>query len=134
MLGWKASLDSSMANLGGDENERLSTLKRGQLGVYLRDRGIPFSTRNKDDRLTLAKNAEKKLLPLKTTIESDQITVLEERKQRLVLEDRLIKLPDPDKILVGWERVYNKFPNATRAEVDDYLKFCKFRIYREYFT
>jgi hypothetical protein len=50
-----------------------------QLGVYLRDRGIPISTRNKDDRLTLAKNAEKKLLPLKTTIESDQITVLEHR-------------------------------------------------------
>ena len=80
-----------MANLGGDENEILSTLKRDQLGVYLRDRGIPISTRNKDDRLTLAKNAEKKLLPLKTTIESDQITVLKERKQRLVLEDGLIK-------------------------------------------
>ena len=43
-----------MANLGGDENETLSTLKRDQLGVYLRDRGIPFSTRNKDDNLTLA--------------------------------------------------------------------------------
>jgi hypothetical protein len=68
-----------MANLGGDENETLSLLKRDQLGVYLRDRGIPISTRNKDDRLTLAKNAEKKLLPLKTTIESDQITVLEHR-------------------------------------------------------
>ena len=68
-----------MANLGGDENETLSTLKRDQLGIYLRDRGIPISTRNKDDRLTLAKNAEKKLLPLKTTIESDQITVLEHR-------------------------------------------------------
>lgn len=63
-----------MTNLGGDENEPLSTLKRDQLGVYLRDRGIPFSTRNKDDRLTLAKNAGKKLLPLKTTIESDQTT------------------------------------------------------------
>jgi hypothetical protein len=71
---------------------------------------------------------------LKTTIESDQITVLEERKQRLVLEDGLIKLPDPDKILVGWERLYNKFPDTTRAEVDDYLKSCKFRMYREYFT
>lgn len=67
-------------------------------------------------------------------IESDQITVLEERKQRLVLEDGLIKLPDPDKILVGWERVYNKFPDTSRAEVDGYLKSCKFRIYREYFT
>ena len=80
-------MDSSTANLGGDENEPLSTLKRDQLGVYLQDRGIPFSTRNKDDRLTFAKNVEKKLLPLKTTIESDQITVLEERKQRLVLGD-----------------------------------------------
>ena len=87
MLGQKASLDSSTANLGGDENEPLSMLKRDQLDVYLQDRGIPFSTRNKDDRLTLVKNAEKKLLPLKTMIESDQITVLEERKQRLVLGD-----------------------------------------------
>ena len=43
-----------MANLGGDENETLSMLKRDQFGVYLRDRGIPFSTRNKDDNLTLA--------------------------------------------------------------------------------
>jgi len=55
-------------------------------------------------------------------IESDQITVLEERKQRLVLEDGLIKLPGPNKILVGWERVYNTFPDTTRAEVDDYFE------------
>jgi hypothetical protein len=43
-----------MANLGGDENEILLMLKRDQLGVYLRDCGILFSTRNKDDSLTLA--------------------------------------------------------------------------------
>ena len=101
------------------DQKSLTELNRDELGVYLRDRGIPFSTRNKNERLVLATIAERRNIPLKSS--DDLQKIVEERQQRLILEDGLIKLPDPTKILSGWERDFINFPNTTSADVEDFV-------------
>ncbi|CAG2251383.1 unnamed protein product [Mytilus edulis] len=42
----------------------------------------------------------------------------------MVLEDGLIKLPDPVKMLAGWEKTFINFPNTSATDVEDYIKLC----------
>ncbi|CAG2241541.1 unnamed protein product [Mytilus edulis] len=106
------------------ENKNVKDLKRDELGVFLRDRGIPYASRNKEDRLVLASIAEKRNVPLKTSVDDDLKTIIEERKKKMVLEDGLIKLPDPVKMLAGWEKTFINFPNTSATDVEDYIKLC----------
>ncbi|CAG2225411.1 unnamed protein product [Mytilus edulis] len=104
---------------------RAKDLKRDELGVFLRDRGIPYASRNKEDRLVLASIAEKRNVPLKTSVDDDLKTIIEERKKKMVLEDGLIKLPDPVKMLAGWEKTFINFPNTSATDVEDYIKLSE---------
>ncbi|VDI78586.1 Hypothetical predicted protein [Mytilus galloprovincialis] len=106
------------------ENKNVKDLKRDELGVFLQDRGIPYASRNKEDRLVLASIAEKRNVPLKTSVDDDLKTIIEERKKKMVLEDGLIKLPDPVKMLAGWEKTFINFPNTSATDVEDYMKLC----------
>lgn len=114
------------------ENKNVKDLKRDELGVFLRDRGIPYASRNKEDRLVLASIAEKRNVPLKTSVDDDLKTIIEERKKKMVLEDGLIKLPDPVKMLAGWEKTFINFPNTSATDVEDYIKLCKNNIIKLY--
>lgn len=100
----------------------LAELKRDQLGNFLRDRGIPYSSRNKEDRLQLALEAERRNIGV---LLQDKQIVQQEYRELLSLENGLITLPDPTKMSAGWEQNFSNFPNTTRAEVEDYLKSCK---------
>ncbi|CAG2228707.1 unnamed protein product [Mytilus edulis] len=106
------------------ENKNVKDLKRDELGVFLRDRGIPYASRNKEDRLVLASIAEKRNVPLKSSVDDDLKTIIEERKKKMVLEDGLIKLPDPVKMLAGWEKTFINFSNTSATDVEDYIKLC----------
>ena len=46
-------------------------LTRDKPGLFLRDRGIPYSSRNKGDRLTLATNALEQDIPLTPSVRQD---------------------------------------------------------------
>lgn len=100
----------------------LAELKRDQLGNFLRDRGIPFSSRNKGDRLQLAIEAERRNVGV---LVDDKLIVGLEYRDLLSLENGLITLPDPNKMSAGWEQNFSSFPNTTRVEVEEYLKSCK---------
>ncbi|CAG2248560.1 unnamed protein product [Mytilus edulis] len=43
----------------------------------------------------------------------------------MVLEDGLIKLPDPVKMLAGWEKTFINFPNTSATDVEDYIKLFR---------
>ena len=49
--------------------DELRAMKRDELGYFLRARGIPYSDRNKNDRLTLSKHAVGKNLPVIPTVQ-----------------------------------------------------------------
>ena len=48
--------------------EEVLNLKRDELGLFLRDRGIPYNSRNRGDRLTQATNALEQDIPLTPSV------------------------------------------------------------------
>ena len=105
--------------------EEIQGLKRDELGYFLRDRGVPYSSRNKGDRLVLAANALEQNLPIIPSVKQDLQRAEEEIRQILTLEDGMIKLPHPSKMTAGWSTSFDQFPDTTRAEVKSYLAKCK---------
>ena len=101
--------------------EEVQNLKRDELGLFLRDRGIPYSSRNKGDRLTLAINALEQDIPLTPSVKQDLSTAEEEIRQILTLENGMIRLPHPSKMTAGWTISFEDFPDTTRVEVMSYL-------------
>ncbi|XP_070548423.1 uncharacterized protein [Ptychodera flava] len=91
-----------------------------QLQQFLRNRGIPYSRRRRDELLTLAKNAQN--YPVTKSLKEEAEILGKEVSDLLLLEGGLIKLPDPAEITVGWERSSEHFPETTRAEFEEYLE------------
>ena len=108
--------------------DELRTMKRDELGYFLRARGIPYSDRNKNDRLTLSQHAVDKNLPVIPTVSEDLATAEAEVNQKLTLEGGMIRLPNPRKMTAGWSPSFSCFPDTTRVEVEQYITKCKAQI------
>ena len=65
--------------------EDVLNLKHDELGIFLRDRGILYSSRNKGDRLTLATKALEQNIPLTPSVKQDLSTAEEEIRHILTL-------------------------------------------------
>ena len=95
-----------------------------QLQDFLADRGIN-KTGNKDILVTNVYSAYKMNLKVTATDfleENNEIRVNHEEK--LVVENGLIKLPDPSKLVDGWFEAPYNLPNTVFDQINNYLNDC----------
>ena len=92
-----------------------------KLKNFLRERDLNLS----GDKKLLAEKvfgAHKLDLTKSTTREEDEKTKALQKKERLVLEEGVIKLPFPSDLKVGWQKESTNFPDTTENDVEKYLE------------
>jgi hypothetical protein len=113
-------MDAEIQNCSTVE-ELISKFKVDDLKSYLRDRALNLS----GDKRCLAKKvfgACKLQIPKAATELEDEIKKNEEKKEKLCLEDGIIKLPQPCCLKAGWVAGSSHFPDTFEEDVEKYLK------------
>ena len=98
-----------------------SSWNLSQLQEFLADHGIN-KTGNKDTLVTNAYNAYKMNLDISATDYTEESNEVKLNLQsKLVLENGLVSLPDPSKLIDGWFAAPCNLPNTIYEQVNTYL-------------
>lgn len=101
--------------------ELMSRFKVDTLRSYLRDRDLNISG-NKQYLAEKVFGACKLGIARATTVQQDDVKMSEEKREKLCLEDGVIKLPPPRCLKVGWQTGSTNFPDTIEDDVENYLK------------
>lgn len=101
--------------------KNFSTMKNDELGAFLQRRGIPFHGRRKKERIIIAQAAKNLAFPPRPTPEELRTSVVNDKENLLGIENGIIKLPDPEKLLLGWQSKLDNLPNISSVEVIAYI-------------
>ena len=106
----------------GMEKKDFSTWKVSHLQEFLGDRDIN-RTGNKDTLVNNAYSAYKLDLGITATDIIEEKNEIElNHKAKLLLENGLVKLPDPSKLVDGWFEAPYNLPNTVFDQINVYLK------------
>lgn len=112
--------------------KNFSKMKNDELGAFLQRRGIPFHGRRKKERIIIAQAAKNLAFPPLPTPEELRTSVVNDKENLLGIENGTIKLPDPEKLLLGWQSKLDNLPNISSVEVIAYIDQRKFKSARTY--
>ena len=106
----------------GMTRKDLSSWNLSHRQEFLADRGIN-KTENKDTLVTNENNAYKMNLEIKATDYIEEKNEVELNLQsKLVLENGLVNLPDPSKLIDGWFTAPYNLPSTIYEQVNPYLR------------
>ncbi|XP_071799977.1 uncharacterized protein [Asterias amurensis] len=99
-----------------------------QLQDFLKERGLQITQkgrlRTKAELIQLSLEAIKWGEESRDSDDAEKLIVQKERESRLVLENGLVSLPDPQALNSNWEASAVNFPPTTTTEVDEYITLC----------
>ena len=106
----------------GMTRKYFSSCNLSHLRKFLADRSIN-KTGNKDTLITNAYNAYKMNIEISATDYIEEKNEVELNLQsNLVLENGLVNLPDPSKLIDGWFTALYNLPNTIYEQVNAYLR------------
>ncbi|XP_070541310.1 uncharacterized protein [Ptychodera flava] len=92
-----------------------------ELRQFLITRGVPVGVSLKDELVQNCYAAEQLDLQRKPPITEQLEDIADAKAQKLVLNEGVIRLPDPDGIQFGWEDSPHSFPDVEQSRVESYF-------------
>lgn len=101
------------------------SLKRDELILYLRARGVVVNNENHQSLAERAYWAEKLGLIAKLSDREAETAIENAKGSKLILDGGMISLPRPESLSSGWEASPFSLPDTTRDHIDSYIKTGK---------
>ena len=120
----KGQCGSMMAD---EELKKFENWKVSELRAFLLARDVPVGDQMK---ALLVRNCylavSLGLQVKKKTPEAYAQTIVDTKREKLILDAGLIRLPDPDSLTVGWENSPSSLPNISQGGTETYFDKSKY--------